>query len=254
MSFRLPTINAQPREGKSFSDYLEVQEVFDTIQGEGPFAGIPALFVRFAGCNMQCERCDTDYTSKRYETTVAKMSKDIQGQKRQLVVLTGGEPLRQNLSALLNDLLASAPDLTIQMETNGTFSPDYLFSQAFNILASQSSDSDRLRLHLVISPKSAASPWSSMDVIHKFRGEVSFKYPIAAGLTSMDDGLPTRVLGTDYKPARPPSNFPLDRIFVTPEDSGDKATNQANLDHAAEICLKFGYRFGVQLHKLAGLK
>ena len=44
---------------------LAVHSIFYTIQGEGPFAGETAVFVRLAGCNLQCPLCDTDYTSDR---------------------------------------------------------------------------------------------------------------------------------------------------------------------------------------------
>jgi len=45
--------------------YLEVQDIFSTIQGEGPFAGKPAVFLRLAGCNLRCFFCDTDFESRR---------------------------------------------------------------------------------------------------------------------------------------------------------------------------------------------
>ena len=40
----------------------DVHSIFPTIQGEGPFVGQPAIFIRLAGCNLQCPACDTDYT------------------------------------------------------------------------------------------------------------------------------------------------------------------------------------------------
>ena len=58
--------NSQPIEKRSRdADVLEVHSIFYTLQGEGPFCGSPAIFIRLAGCNLQCPGCDTDYTSKR---------------------------------------------------------------------------------------------------------------------------------------------------------------------------------------------
>ena len=94
---------AHPVDGK-----LDVHSIFFTIQGEGPFTGHPAIFIRLAGCNLQCPKCDTDYTSKRSRM----LYQDILGEVRRLtpkthknrtlIVITGGEPLRQDLHMLLD--------------------------------------------------------------------------------------------------------------------------------------------------------
>ena len=59
--------NTQPAEKqvKSSGLILAINSIFYTIQGEGPFAGSPAVFVRLAGCNLQCPMCDTEYTSRQ---------------------------------------------------------------------------------------------------------------------------------------------------------------------------------------------
>lgn len=49
--------NIVPKGG----DFLEVVKIFHTLQGEGPFAGTPAIFVRLGGCNLQCKFCDTEF-------------------------------------------------------------------------------------------------------------------------------------------------------------------------------------------------
>ena len=67
--------NVQKQEGYSkdlIGNSLEVVDLWQTIQGEGPFAGMRAIFIRLAGCNLQCPFCDTDYTSKR-ETLEVRM-------------------------------------------------------------------------------------------------------------------------------------------------------------------------------------
>ena len=74
----LKVINRQPAEGPvKFSGTYDVQEVFPTIQGEGPDAGVPAVFVRLAGCTLTCPACDSDYTSKRTSKTVVDLLKEV---------------------------------------------------------------------------------------------------------------------------------------------------------------------------------
>ena len=101
--------------------YLWVQEVFYTLQGEGPFSGHPAVFVRLAGCNLKCFWCDTDYETSSCKPALGDLLsriEEVRPDHCRLVVLTGGEPLRQNIVPLVNKLLEK--DLSIQLETNGT--------------------------------------------------------------------------------------------------------------------------------------
>jgi 7-carboxy-7-deazaguanine synthase len=105
-----------------------VKEIFKTLQGEGAHAGRPAVFCRFAGCNLACAFCDTDYTGidgtdgGRYETAgdlVAAIERVWQGPPaRRFVVLTGGEPLLQ-VDVALVDLLHER-GFEVAVETNGT--------------------------------------------------------------------------------------------------------------------------------------
>jgi organic radical activating enzyme len=46
------------------ADRAKIKEIFTSIQGEGPYIGVKQLFVRFCGCNLMCEYCDTNYDSK----------------------------------------------------------------------------------------------------------------------------------------------------------------------------------------------
>ena len=75
-----------------------INEIFYSIQGEGTFAGFPAVFVRFSGCNLACPWCDTDHehgvemTAVELEDAVGKLLKDHEGA---IIVLTGGEPALQ---------------------------------------------------------------------------------------------------------------------------------------------------------------
>ena len=117
-----------------------VKEIFYTLQGEGANAGRPAVFCRFAGCNLWsglerdraaavCKFCDTDFVGTdgtlggKYVTAaelaaVVARQWPITSKGRRLVVCTGGEPLLQLDDALIAAL--HAEDFEIAVETNGT--------------------------------------------------------------------------------------------------------------------------------------
>jgi 7-carboxy-7-deazaguanine synthase (Cx14CxxC type) len=116
-----------------------VKEIFYTIQGEGANAGRPAVFCRFAGCNLWsglekdrakaiCQFCDTDFVGTngpgggRFANAAAlagAVAATWQGQGgRPLVVCTGGEPLLQLDAALIAELHEQS--FQIAVETNGT--------------------------------------------------------------------------------------------------------------------------------------
>ena len=94
-----------------------INEIFESLQGEGFHTGTPAVFVRFSGCNLACPFCDTDHrafttmTDEQIAAAVAQF-------KPELVVLTGGEPGLQ-VSDRLIDLL-HAEGRKVAIETNGT--------------------------------------------------------------------------------------------------------------------------------------
>lgn len=100
-----------------------INEIFFTLQGEGAHSGIPAVFVRFSGCNLRCPWCDTDfagYTEMSAEQIVQEMKSlyDVPNERRKMCVLTGGEPSLQ-VDKLLIDAIHQA-GFYICIETNGT--------------------------------------------------------------------------------------------------------------------------------------
>ncbi|MDQ6823409.1 MAG: 7-carboxy-7-deazaguanine synthase QueE [Candidatus Eremiobacteraeota bacterium] len=103
---------------------LQLAEIFYSIQGEGTYAGTPAIFVRLAGCNLACDFCDTDYSLKflaSVDEVVARV-RDVGG-KCPMVVLTGGEPLAQSDALPLIDALR-ADGRRVHIESNGTIGAD----------------------------------------------------------------------------------------------------------------------------------
>jgi len=101
---------------------LNLSEIFYSLQGESTFAGLPCLFVRLAGCNLNCSYCDTGYArspAAGEETTVAEIVARLSAYRISLVEITGGEPLLQKETALLVDELLQL-NFTVLMETNGS--------------------------------------------------------------------------------------------------------------------------------------
>ena len=110
---------------------LEVAEIFESVQGEGAGVGQPCLFVRLAGCNLQCSWCDTRYAwdwnafdrdAEARVMSVDQLAEQIHYAVSRRVVLTGGEPLLQEpmLERLLTHL---SGDIDLQVETNGSLMP-----------------------------------------------------------------------------------------------------------------------------------
>ena len=97
-----------------------VNEIFYSIQGEGAFAGTPAVFVRFSGCNLACPWCDTDHshaeemTRDELEDTVRGL---LKGREGAIIVLTGGEPALQLRD---DEPLFQGFGCRVCIETNGT--------------------------------------------------------------------------------------------------------------------------------------
>ena len=102
----------------------KVVEKFVSINGEGTRAGQLAVFVRFAGCNLDCDYCDTGWANKSdvsyEEMTEFEIYDYIKATGIRNVTLTGGEPLlRENIDKLLR-ILSSDKYIRTEIETNGS--------------------------------------------------------------------------------------------------------------------------------------
>lgn len=110
---------------------LRVNETFVSVQGEGTLIGSPTLFVRLDGCPLRCSWCDTPYAlagDAGTEMTVASVADLAGGFAR--VVITGGEPLAQDIRPLV-ELLTPARHVTV--ETSGTIFADLPRVSLFSI-------------------------------------------------------------------------------------------------------------------------
>lgn len=229
---------------------MYVHSVFKTIQGEGPFAGQRAIFVRLAGCNLQCPLCDTDYTSHSVSMTPEELLRAVTRfidndettvkidprtetvcDLPYLVVITGGEPFRQNLRPFVELLLDH--NFGVQLETNGTGYQDLPYED----------------IVVVCSPKTGSV--NSLLKPYIF----AYKYVLSADSVSAVDGLPLTALEHPCGGplARPDADFE-GMILVQPADEYNEEKNQRNRQAVVQSVLQYGYTLQLQLHKLVGVE
>lgn len=234
-------MNTQPIKRRSFDeDRARVHSMWPTIQGEGPFVGCGAIFLRLNGCNLQCPLCDTDYSSRKSWVSTTSLCSAIKSLaqigRSKLVVITGGEPLLQPRAVVaLSELLVRA-EFRVQIETNGVLGlPDDLCERLASL---------RERVVVVVSPKTQKCNFP----VHLIG---AYKYVLRVGEISPDDGLPLSVLGNLYRVARPSG---LVEVFVQPADEHNEERDAANLKATVDVCFRFGYRLSLQIHKLIGVE
>lgn len=208
-----------------------VKEIFYTLQGEGLRAGRPAVFCRFAGCNLWsgreedrssaiCRFCDTDFVGTdgtlggKFADARDLANKIAQqwptGEGGRYVVMTGGEPLLQIDAALIDAL--HAEDFEIAVETNGT------------LAAPPGLD------WICVSPK-AGAPW-----VQRRGDELKLVYP-QPGL--MPDAIDARQLGFAH-------------LLLQPMDG---PAQRENTQAAVAYCQRHPqWRLSVQTHKYINIR
>lgn len=220
---------------------LMVRESFFTLQGEGPFTGRPAWFVRLGGCHLQCSFCDTDFDlelseERRVDALLENISGEVLGYHGEpklsgggppLIVITGGEPMRQPISRFVCAALEAG--FTVQIETSGSFTRRLPF------------DDDRLSI--------VCSPKTSMVHPELVPRVDAWKY-IIGGETSLyvsgpNEGLPVGV----FVPGK--TEVP---IYYQPMDVLRPDLAQLNIERCAKLALSFNRRLSVQVHKIAGVR
>ena len=206
-----------------------VKEIFYTLQGEGANAGTPAVFCRFAGCNLWsgreqdraeavCKFCDTEFVGTdgagggRFQTPGQLASAIHEALPKEarpgLLVCTGGEPLLQLDAALIDALHARGFEIAV--ETNGTQEPPTGIDW------------------ICVSPKMRAN-W-----ILKHGNELKVVFP-QPGLD------PAALEGLDF-----------DNFFLQPMDGPEVAENTRA---AIAYCLAHPkWRLSVQTHKVVGIR
>lgn len=208
---------------------LAVTEIFSTFQGEGPFVGYPAVFLRLAGCNLACKFCDTefDYTKQialpDIINEIVRLSKNSCGEIiRKLVVITGGEPMRQPIEALCLELISQS--YQVQIETNGTIYRD---------LAEEVS--------IICSPKNTGKGYFPIreDLLARIN---ALKFIISAS---------NELYQNIGEVGQSMFNIP---VYLQPMDEYNDQKNKDNLSRTIKIAVENGYRYCLQTHKIIGIE
>lgn len=201
---------------------LQVQEIFPTLQGEGPYTGWPSVFVRLGGCNLACNFCDTEFESFQ-PMALPKIVAQVQklGAGRELVVITGGEPLRQPIAPLCEALLQAG--FKVQIETNGTLWRE--LPEAVDIIC---------------------SPKVTNGGYHPVRPDLLARVNAFKFIISAHDKAYTEVADVGQSSHNTP-------VYVQPMDEYDEAKNADNLKRAQELAASEGYRLSLQTHKILGI-
>jgi organic radical activating enzyme len=221
-------------------------EIFASLQGEGPSMGLPVAFVRLSRCNLACTWCDTAYTwrfegdnrphrdgiafeRKANQVTLSPADTAEQiaalGQKR--LVITGGEPLLQ--AGALAEMLALLPDISVEIETNGTVAPparlDVRVDQ-YNVSPKLAHSGNPADLALIPERLDA---WAADP-------RAFLKFVIAAP----EDVEEVLALQQRYR-------FKPGQVFLMAEGT-DSATLRARQVWLSDLCLKHGFRMSDRMH------
>lgn len=280
-----------PDVAASRSDYIDLAKdelliasdgagrtaIFYTLQGEGPFAGWPAIFVRLAGCNLGgkgvyapgCQACDTDFRlsngvrmtfgSILASAEAARRAVDVTNgiyyrwaEKRPVLVVTGGEPLLQPNTARFVEY-ATDKGFATQIESNGMF-PVELTREAY-LVVSPKVPSNRTE-YLPLPPEMfTRADYLKMVVSadhndpHHYLPDWVFEFALLKPVYIS----PLAVYRKDpQKFALGPDKKHSDIVTsVWSNDTYDNAQCAANYSYAAYLCMRYSFRLSVQMHIFA---
>ena len=231
MPLTLATTSESPAPG--------TPEIFASLQGEGPSAGRPSVFVRLSRCNLACTWCDTAYTwrftgkgafdRKANQVTLGEddTAARILAFRGNRLVVTGGEPLLQ--AAALAKMLALLPGMHVEIETNATVAPppalDALVHQ-YNVSPKLAHSGNPAELALIPERLSAfaADPRAFFKFVIATPADIAEVLALAAAHA-----------------------IPRERLFVMPEGT-DSTTLQTRARWLAPLALEHGLRFSDRLH------
>ena len=203
---------------------FRVNDIFSSLQGEGHNTGRAATFVRFAGCNLRCPFCDTNFSEYR-EMSAEDIVETIKVFPTRFVVLTGGEPSLQVDDALVRALHDAG--FTIAVETHGT----RLLPEGID--------------WVTVSPKQPLDKAPSPQIDS---GRVDEIKVVFDGNVSPEEYIPSPPTGGSQRGASP-------LLFLQPCDVGDAQQNAEITRKCIEYIMQHPWwRLSLQTHKMANFK
>jgi len=197
---------------------LKVNEIFLSWQGEGSMTGVPAVFIRLSGCNLSCSFCDTEHKSFMEMSVgeiVEEVEKLVEGTKVKTVILTGGEPLFQDIEELVEELRC---EYHLCLETNGT-----IWKECIGLFA-----------YVVCSPKKGLINYKLIGFVNEWKFVIE------------EDEWMSHFSAV--------AKFASELVSLQPCDYGDKKRNKKSLEKAKRISKRYGYRLSIQIHKIIGVR
>ncbi len=264
---------------------LFVTSIFFTLQGEGPFSGRPAVFVRLTKCNLACSFCDTFFdkgewlTFDEIEQRAWQAVELVRGEDHRsmnedvILVITGGEPtLQPNLTGFLLTQMGKWNE--IQIESNGLI--ERILPLGVTLVVSPKCsepmvpESGSIKRGHYLKPMPAvlqradclkfvvsANPLNAYHLppawadlwMREQRKEV-----YVSPMNIYQDGKPLKIVKAREQAAGDLGLRTANETisFWTP-GLLDRDENQANHEHAAQLCLRHGYRLSLQTHLYASL-
>ena len=194
-----------------------INDIFYSLQGEGHNTGRAAVFVRFAGCNLRCSFCDTEFDTYR-EMIDEEILAAISGYPARFVVLTGGEPTLQVDEAFIE--LLHQHGYEVAMESNGT------------------RPAPRNLDWLTVSPKVRSE---KLEVRSE---KVADELKVVFDETTAPESY-LSLLTSHFSPL----------LYLQPCDTGDVVRNEAIIARCVEYIKEHPWwRLSLQTHKLVGFK
>lgn len=220
-------------------EIYRVNELFESIQGEGHFSGVPSVFIRLQGCDVGCSWCDTQHSwviSPEFERSISEVNQPcqsqpvwaratalqllelVEGYRARHIVITGGEPCSYDLSPLTERLHEKG--YSVQIETSGTYAI-----------------------------KAAEKVWVT----------VSPKVAMKGGLPVLDEAL-ERANEIKHPVARQADIDELDKLLARLQHNRPEIALQpiSQLARATQLCIETciarNWRLSVQLHKYLGVE
>ena len=194
-----------------------INDIFYSLQGEGHNTGRAAVFVRFAGCNLRCSFCDTEFDTYR-EMSDEEILAAISGYPARFVVLTGGEPTLQVDGAFIE--LLHQHGYEVAMESNGT------------------RPAPRNLDWLTVSPKVRSE---KLEVRSE---KVADELKVVFDETTAPESY-LSLLTSNFSPL----------LYLQPCDTGDVVRNEAIIARCVEYIKEHPWwRLSLQTHKLVGFK